>query len=84
MIRYLIELCSPPSDLSDALKLLTSKIAINDRFYLVKNNIKIFISKDRKSCVFRYNQDRVPLFVFTDIYSVNAIMIALKNGDFND
>lgn len=84
MIRSFIELCATPSDLSDALNLLTGKITINDRFYLVKNKIKIFISKNQKSCVFRYKQDKVPLFVFTDTYSVNVITAALKNGESND
>ena len=84
MIDYLKQLSSPTSDLNDALRLLKGRIAISNRFFLVKNKIKIFVSKDNKSCVFRYGQDPVPLFVFNDNYSVCALIIALRNGELND
>jgi len=84
MIKYFKQLCLPTSDLDDALRLLKGIIIINSRFFLVKNKIKIFISRDNTSCVFKFGQDPVPLFVFNDSYSVCALMVALRNGELND
>jgi hypothetical protein len=81
MINHISKLLFLSSDLDDALRLLKGRITITNRFFLVKNKIKIFIAKDYTSCVFKYKNDPVPLFVFNDKDSVSALVIALKMED---